>query len=96
MSNKIRNVSGATTAILVIALIIFGSPLFLIHFWDSVEHEVPYQIVKIKENNDLKGCTDKFVTILRKPDNGITFKKCGKLGKINQLIFIPETEQKDD
>lgn len=95
MSNTIRTGSGATIAILAIASIIFGVPFFLFQFWDSFEHEVPYQIISIREN-DLEGCAEQFVTILRKPDNGITFKKCGKLGNVNQLVFIPETEQKDD
>jgi len=95
MNNFIRDGSGVTTAIMVIALIIFGVPFFLIHFWDSVEHEVPYQVVKIEEN-DIESCGEDFVTILRNPKTDLTIKKCGRVGKLNQLVFIPETEQMDD
>jgi hypothetical protein len=91
----IKTGSGFTVAVLIIALIIFGTPFFLIQFWDSFEHDVPYQIIDVRDN-DLEGCSSNFVTILRKPDSGITLKKCGKLGKVNQIIFIPETHQKDD
>jgi hypothetical protein len=88
--------SVVTIAIFCMALIIFGVPFFLISFWDSFEHKVPYQIILVMENEDMESCDSDKITIIRNINHGYTLRKCGELGEPNQLIYILESEEGGD
>lgn len=88
--------SWTTLIIFGIALIIFGAPFLLISVWDSVEHEHPYLVTKIIPNDNMETCDLNELTILIEPNTRNKITKCGRIGELNEIVFLLESQQRDD